>query len=72
MFYSNDPHRDFDRWDREKEEALDMLPKCEHCGEPIQDEDLFDFQDGYLVCEECVSEYIEEKYKRKTVNYVEA
>ena len=71
MCRTDDPYRDFDRWDRERENSLEKLPKCECCGEPIQDEDLYDFEDGYLICEECVDEYIKERYKKKTVNYVE-
>ena len=71
MIRTDNPHADFDAWDRKREDALDKLPKCDKCGEPIQDEDLYDFEDGNLICEECVLEYINERYKRKTDYYTE-
>lgn len=71
MFRTDDAHADFDRFDAKRERDLDKLPKCEHCGEAIQGEDLYDFEDGYLICEDCVIEYINERYKKKTENYVE-
>ena len=43
----------FDRHDAEQEAWLDRRPKCEECGEPIQDEYLFEI-DGNLYCESCV------------------
>ena len=71
MLLTGDPHADFDRWDRERENALKKLPICKRCGEHIQEEDLYDFDDGNLICEECVLEYINERYKRKTNYYTE-
>ena len=67
---SGDPLRDFDRWDAERQEKMDRLPTCENCRHPIQDEDLYDF-DGDLVCEECLLDYVREKYKKKTEEYME-
>lgn len=67
---SGDPLRDFDRWDREREIALKKLPKCDRCGEHIQDEDLYDF-DGDLICEECMPDYVKERYGNKTEYYTE-
>ena len=71
MIRTDNPHADFDRYDAEQQRRLDKLPKCDKCGEPIQDEDLYDFEDGNLICEECVLEYINERYKRKTDYYTE-
>lgn len=63
------PLLDFERKDREETARLDTLPKCEHCGEPIQDEYLFDIG-GELYHVECAKElfrksandYIDEEY----------
>jgi hypothetical protein len=66
-----DPHADFDRFDAKRERDLAKLPVCECCGEPIQTEDLFDFENGDLVCEECVINFINDNYRKKTEEYVE-
>ncbi len=70
MLLTGDPHADFDRWDRKREKYLSRLPICECCGEPIQDEELYDF-DGDLVCEECVFDYVRENYRKNIENYTE-
>lgn len=44
MFYTDDPIRDFERYDREQARQLEQLPKCE-CGRTIFDYDT--------ICEEC-------------------
>ena len=56
-------------YDREAEYE-ESLPTCDCCGEPIQDEDLYDF-DGVLICEECVLDYVRENFRKKTENYME-
>ena len=43
---------------------LDSLPKCDHCYNPIQDEDLIDF-DGFLLCQDCLRKH----YTKKTEDY---
>ena len=46
----------YDLWlahDREQYEALQKLPKCDWCHEPIQSEDLYRIGKD-LVCEECI------------------
>lgn len=54
MFYrTDDPLADFDRWDAEQQAALDKLPKCAECGEPIQSEKCFDLGNG-VICEDCL------------------
>ena len=70
MYISDNPHVDFDRWDSACEKKRAKLPTCECCREPIQDEELFDFDDE-LVCSYCVSDYIDEKFKKKTNRYME-
>lgn len=52
----------YDMWeqhDREQERRLAMLPKCEKCGEPIQEEHCY-MIDNELMCEECMEEWLEE------------
>lgn len=53
MCYTDDPIRDFHRYDREREAELESLPKCCECDEPIQDDYCYDI-DGEYICEECM------------------
>lgn len=64
MYYTDDPHADFDRYDRDQEAALRNLPICCNCQEHIQSEDLYDI-DGSLYCEDCM-----EGFKSCTDNYI--
>ena len=59
MWYrTDDPIRDAAAYDIERQRELDRLPTCDICGEPIQDEFLYDIN-GVLHCEDCVkSEYL--------------
>ena len=48
----------YDLWRRreaEQEAWLETRPICDHCGQPIQDENLYDF-DGVLYHEDCMNE----------------
>ena len=65
-FRTDDPARDFDRWDMERERRRARRPICERCGEHIQEENLWDI-DGTLYCPECAK--IE--FERDTDNYTE-
>lgn len=59
----------YSRWgqhDTDREEWLDRLPRCDHCGKPIQDDDLYDFG-GEIICQEC----LDKKFKKRTDDYVE-
>jgi formylmethanofuran dehydrogenase subunit E len=62
MFRTDDPIADFHRYDVEQCEKLSKRPKCEYCGEHIQD-DFYYYVDG-IVCGECLDEnhkrYIED------------
>ena len=51
--YSDDPVADFEAYDAEQEAALELLPKCSHCGEPIQDDTCFLINDE-PICENCM------------------
>lgn len=54
MFYrTDDPLADFDRWDAEQQAALNKLPKCAECGEPIQDDCYYEIN-GECVCPACL------------------
>lgn len=69
MFRTDDPIADHLRHEDRLYEALIQRPKCCCCEEPIQDDDLFDF-DGELVCPECVIDYINDNHKKRTVDYI--
>lgn len=56
MFRSDNPIRDFERYDAEQQRKLDRLPKCAYCGEPIQDEYVFVIN-GKCLCEECLVDH---------------
>lgn len=59
MYYTDDPVKDFERWDREQERALERLPVCECCGEHIQQEDAVRIG-GDWYCDECIDGMREE------------
>ena len=44
-------------WLSEQEKKLSHFPKCDQCGEHIQDEYRYRI-DGYLLCESCFDEYV--------------
>lgn len=53
MIFTDDPLSDFDRYDRQQEEALDKRPVCCYCGEPIQDDFCYEINGEYF-CEDCL------------------
>ena len=63
MYNSDDPSADYDRYDRDRENRLSRLPRCNVCGEHIQDEHYYEFY-GETVCEECLVDYCNENYRR--------
>ena len=44
-----------DIYDAKQQKELDKLPRCHDCGEPIQGEHCFEFNDE-LFCSNCVKE----------------
>lgn len=54
--YTDDPVRDFERRERETQAWLDRLPKCDHCHEPIQDDEYYEIE-GDTVCSDCLYDY---------------
>lgn len=55
MRITDDPIRDAEAWITEQDKALAKLPRCDYCGEPIQDDYYFDIQ-GDRVCQHCIDE----------------
>lgn len=66
MFYTDDPVKDYDRYDKEQQAKLDKLPRCSECDEPIQSEKCYEFNDE-LICPECLENY----HEKDTADYVE-
>ena len=63
MYYTDDPGRDFARYDAQQARKEARLPHCEYCGEVIY-EKYYEIG-GKVVCEECVEDlfanYVEEE-----------
>jgi RNA polymerase-binding transcription factor DksA len=66
MYRTDDPARDFENYDRDRQRRLERYPMCECCGERIHSEKLY-YIDGRFFCEECIDDchewtdkYIEE------------
>ncbi len=55
MYYTDDPVADFLRYDGEQQARLDKLPKCENCGQPIQQDTAVQIG-GCLYCDECIDD----------------
>lgn len=55
-FRTGDPLDDFARHDREQAQRLEQLPKCDICGEPIQDDHYYQIN-GDNVCPECLNDH---------------
>lgn len=63
FFYSDDPIRDFERWDEEQNKWLKSRPKCAHCDHEIQGERLFNIHGElfHIACaDEAFGEWTEE------------
>lgn len=63
---TDDPIRDFLRHDAEQNRKLNLLPHCDYCDKPIQDDYLFDIG-GDIYCEKCVKK----QFRRRVDDYVE-
>lgn len=58
-FRCGDPLADFARHDREQAQWEKSLPKCDVCGEPIQD--YYYEIDGEIICQECLDDNFRKK-----------
>lgn len=66
MYYTGDPIADYDRYDTEEIKRLQRLPTCAECGEPIQDEECFEIEDGVLICPKC----LKDNHRKWTEDYI--
>lgn len=64
-FYSDDPVRDFDRYDAYQAQLETRLPVCERCGKPINDDRYFEINNE-LLCEKCM----DDEYGRSTEDWL--
>lgn len=56
IFRSDSLSRDIDDYERAQARALEKLPRCSECDEPIQDDFCYEIN-GELICEECLQQY---------------
>ncbi len=66
MFFTDDPVKDYNRYQEEQEKQLQKLPKCSHCDEHIQTEELCDIG-GTLYCMEC----FKDNFIKSVEDYIE-
>jgi hypothetical protein len=66
MFYTDDPVKDHDRYQEEKDNQLQKFPKCSICDYHIQDDYLYEINDE-LICEEC----IKDNFRKNVEDYIE-
>lgn len=63
---SDDPIKDFERYDTEQARQLEKLPRCADCDEPIQDEHF------YLINDECICpDCLESNYRKDTEAFID-
>jgi formylmethanofuran dehydrogenase subunit E len=65
MFYTDDPIRDFDRYDMALAQREARLPVCEKCKKPINDDTYFEI-DEEILCEKCMHD----RYARSTEDWL--
>lgn len=65
IFRSDDPSKDFDRWDAERENWLARRPICVRCNDPIQGQKLWDIN-GDLYCRYCARD----EFEKYTEDYI--
>lgn len=65
-FRTDDPERDFDRYDMEQARREARLPVCEKCKKRIYDDHYYE-DDGEILCEE----HLLERYRKFTEDYIE-
>lgn len=66
MFVTDDPHKDFDRYDAEQTEVLEKRPVCSYCDEYIQDDYLYEINDE-VICEECCNQ----NFRKNVEDYIQ-
>lgn len=63
--WTDDPITDAERHIAKQEEALERLPKCVCCNNPIQDDYCYEINDE-LICQECLDLF----HRKPVENYV--
>lgn len=66
MDYIPDYNDLFNEHEERLARELEKLPKCDCCGEPIQDDYFYNI-DGTFICEECLNS----EYRKNTDDYLE-
>lgn len=56
MYKSHDPIADLRMYQEDEARWLESRPKCSECGEPIQDESAFFYNDEWI-CEDCMMSF---------------
>lgn len=65
IYFTDDPVKDHDRYQEEKDNQLQKLPKCSYCDEHIQDEHFYEINDE-VICEEC----LKDNFRKSVDDYV--
>ena len=58
MTYTDDPVADYARWDAKQAKEQDQLPRCNYCGEPIQQSTAVCLGDDEWFCDGCLKDYL--------------
>lgn len=66
MYYSNDPVKDAERYEADRERELEKYPECCHCGVHIQDDYCY-LIDGNFYCSDC----LEKHYKKDVESFID-
>ena len=66
MFYTDDPVKDYDRYDAEQTTKFKQYPLCSYCCDPIFDDYLYEINDE-VICEECLNE----NFRKNVEDYME-
>lgn len=68
-YYTDDPERDFDRWDMEQERRRARLPYCEDrkCRKRVIDDEVYYDIGNEILCEECMKR----RYQRSVEDFIE-
>jgi formylmethanofuran dehydrogenase subunit E len=65
-FYSDDPIRDYDRYDAQREKQLEDFPRCSECDKYICDDFYYEF-DGEIICEDCLCD----NHRKSTDSFID-
>lgn len=63
MSYIPDNYDLFKQNEDEQERWLSRRPKCDKCGEPIQDEYAYEIEAGEVWCQSCTDEWLADQRK---------